>query len=675
MLRINRLRIEIETKDGTYGFDRNFVGGLNFIASQDNTSGKSSVIAAIYYCLGFEEIIGGKNEKVLTAVYKSTIADRDKGDLDVLESKVFLEISNGNEVITVYRTAKMEGRDSRLVTVYYGDYDSIGKHDTLPEDMYLHDGGAATSDKGFHAYLESFLHIELPLVSTSDNNERKLYLQAVFSCLFIEQKHGWADIFNGMPNFGIKEAKKRVVEFLLGLDTFKNEKERDKLKEEKALITSYWESLLKEIQASANRENCIIHGLPIHPKILEKRDFQLIKLVTINDRAINEVITEIQVEQETLKKRKPLNVDNFEALNEELIQTESTIAEFEEKQRYCSQQITLSKHSVRQIESNLELINRDLRNNKDAAKLRKFGSDSGSKLSTDTCPVCNQHIQDSLLHVGANVIIMDIDENIRHLEAQKKMLDFTLASKRRDIEQWTTQQNELQSRVFSLRRLAQVIRSDLYSTETEWSESVIQKRYENERIIAGYLKAKELLEQQLTELGKLSDRWKKYKEDEAKLPHRVLSNADVATITLLKTNFIKNLRRYNYKSVLDFEAIDIPANTCLPTIDGFDLKFDSSASDNIRIIWSFTMALLQTSIERNGNHPTLIIFDEPAQHSIVTADVESLIQSVLDLKGSNQVIVGITLNNEELSTSIHSLPQTSASIIDVGERAFQLLEG
>lgn len=104
------------------------------------------------------------------------------------------------------------------------------------------------------------------------------------------------------------------------------------------------------------------------------------------------------------------------------------------------------------------------------------------------------------------------------------------------------------------------------------------------------------------------------------------------------------------------------------------MKFDSSASDNIRIIWSFTIALLQTSLEKEGNHPGLLIFDEPAQHSIVTSDMESLIQSVLDLKGSAQVIVGITLNNEELKKSIENLPEEEATIISIGERAFKLFD-
>lgn len=64
-----------------------FDEGLNFLASDDNTCGKSSIIEAIYYGLGFEEIIGGKGEKVLTSAYKTFIEDNNQ-KRSVIESAV-----------------------------------------------------------------------------------------------------------------------------------------------------------------------------------------------------------------------------------------------------------------------------------------------------------------------------------------------------------------------------------------------------------------------------------------------------------------------------------------------------------------------------------------------------------------------------------------------------------
>ncbi len=674
MLRINRLRIEIKTaneeNEGIYGFDEKFSSGLTFIASNSNTAGKSSVLEAIFYCLGFEEIIGGRNQKVLTSVYKSVIHDGDK-DWDVLESGAYLEISNGNEIVTIYRSAKMETRDPRLVTVYYGDYDSIGNQSTQPEDMYIHDGGAATNEKGFHSFLESFLHIQLPLVQTNGNNQ-KLYLQVIFSGLFIEQKHGWGDIFSGMPYFGIKDAKKRVVEFLLGLDTFKNEREKNRLKSVKNAIISEWKNIFDDINRNATHESCSVSGLPIQPKIMSDNDYKAIAVTTVDKKSLEDAILELQDEHDSIKCLKPRNIDNFDDLNKELQTISETIDSFEQKASECHEQITLSRSAVTQAERSLEIVIRDLRNNKDAAKLQSMGSVIGCKIAKNICPTCNQKIEDSLLHFGNDIPIMSIEENIRHLEGQKSVLEFTRDSHKTNIEQLSLVENDLQSRLVTLRRLAQTIRSDIYSTETEWSEFVVQKFVEIESKIRGYVQLQSFIDQKLEEIRKLSARWKKYKEEYEKLPKKEVSDLDAEVIKTFKNNFVNNLRKYKYKSAPDIDAVDIPVETCLPLIDGFDMKFDSSASDNIRIIWSFTIALLQTSLVKGGNHPGIIIFDEPAQHSIVTSDMESLIQSVLDIEGEAQVIVGITLNNEELKQFIENLPEEDAKIINIGERAFKL---
>ena len=81
-------------------------------------------IDAIYYCLGFEQILGGAGgigSKVLTSAFKTAIED--KGEpLTVTESGAYLEISNGIEIRTIYRNIKSESKDNHLVTVYYGNW-------------------------------------------------------------------------------------------------------------------------------------------------------------------------------------------------------------------------------------------------------------------------------------------------------------------------------------------------------------------------------------------------------------------------------------------------------------------------------------------------------------------------------------------------------------------------
>jgi hypothetical protein len=123
----------------------------------------------------------------------------------------------------------------------------------------------------------------------------------------------------------------------------------------------------------------------------------------------------------------------------------------------------------------------------------------------------------------------------------------------------------------------------------------------------------------------------------------------------------------------NFDGIEISEESLLPTIDGFDMKFDSSASDGIRVIWAFTMALLQASIEKNGNHPGIVIFDEPAQQSIVPEDMKSFIDSATELKKKCQIITAITLNSHELINIVNELDSKSYHKINITGKAFKLL--
>lgn len=120
-------------------------------------------------------------------------------------------------------------------------------------------------------------------------------------------------------------------------------------------------------------------------------------------------------------------------------------------------------------------------------------------------------------------------------------------------------------------------------------------------------------------------------------------------------------------------SIQISRENYLPISEGFDMKFDSSASDNIRAIWAYTLALLKTSNGKNGNHPQIVIFDEPGQHSIVTNDMVSLFNEIIKIGGTKQVILGITPNDGEIKGAVGSIDPEKIHIVDVGSHVFQKL--
>lgn len=669
MLRINRLRIEIETNNGIYGIDESFDIGLNFLASEDNTCGKSSIIEAIYYGLGFEEIIGGKGEKVLTSAYKTYIEDGDKR-LSVLESKIYLEISNGKEVVTVFRTAKMKNRDSRLITVYYSTLDKIYQKDVLYEDMYVLMPNASLNYKGYHYFLEKFLHLELPKVTSTDGNKRKLYLQLIFSCMFIEQKHGWGDIFSGIPFLGIKDSKQKVIEYVLGLDTFNNEKQKEDIKLKEVKIKNSWEFLVKESFNTVYKDNFQIMGIPLKPKIISQQELDGIRILKDNYE-INTYLSSLQKEYDSLSHYKPKVVDNFDILQKELEEVEEEIRNYEVHINLLREELRDEKISIQVLNNNLEIIENDIRNNKDAARLRKIGSKLDCMSSKNICPVCQQEVEDSLLPVIGGMQIMSLDENIRHLEAQKKMLDYAKESREDNKNKIDMQIQTFTSKMFSLRRLAKVIRSDLYSVDENVSATIIHKKIELQNQIEKTKLLVDYIEEVKLKFFDLSNQWKEYLDNKEKIPKKLFSELDQEKLELLKRTFIYNLNRYGYKSVLDIKDIDISHDTYLPIIKEFDMKFDSSASDNIRAIWAYTVALLQTSIEKGGNHPTVLIFDEPNQHSIISEDMYKFFESLIELGDTSQTIVGITIKDSDTKNTLSKLEKSSYKLILVGNKAFK----
>lgn len=672
MLRINRVKIEIATQNGIYGFDTPFGSGLTFLSSEENTCGKSSILAAVYFCLGLEEIIGGKGEKVLTSVFKTTLEDEGK-TWNVLQSCAYLEISNGAEIITLYRSAKMKNRDSRMITIYYGGMDELSNPKILSLDTYVHFPNSAVNEKGFHNFLEKFLYLELPRVTASDDTQRKLYLQLIFSCMFIEQKHGWADLFSGMPILGIKESKKRVIEFVLNLDTLKNDKQKERLRVEEALIRQEWEALFKSLQIAARNESCLLDNFPAKPRILSQTDISRISIRN-SEGLLSDALSALSQEASKLKQLKPKVVDNFEGLQEELGQAEADVARLSEYVIECKKQLSMEHGSIQAIKGNLETIAIDLSNNKDAARLRNLGSELQLDCVAGICPVCHQKIEDSLLPSSIDAPLMSIDENIKHLEAQQKMLQFALASHTKRKKELETEVQSVESRLFSLRRLAKSIRADLYSINDGYSEAVVYKKISIEKQIEELKKLQEFRNDIIEKLVELSKRWETLLSAKKLLPAKGLTDLDSQKLSLLRNMFINNLKTYGYKSIQDLNKITISEESYLPLFEGFDMKFDSSASDNIRVIWAFTMALLQVSLEKDGNHPTVLIFDEPDQQSTIINDMQAFFASILRQSDMCQVIMGITLKDSETKKVIQDIPEGKYTQVNVPYKAFRLIQ-
>ena len=149
-----------------------------------------------------------------------------------------------------------------------------------------------------------------------------------------------------------------------------------------------------------------------------------------------------------LEFKTPKVIDNFEELQAELEKTEAAIYDLEDEQAQNRNTLLQEKAACTRLERNLQVIDADLRNNKDAQKLKRMGSDLGIESYNGRCPTCGQAIEDSLLPIQNCEHIMSIEENIRHLEAQKTMISFALDAHRKNVKVCETNLQSLSGRIF-----------------------------------------------------------------------------------------------------------------------------------------------------------------------------------------------------------------------------------
>lgn len=676
MLKINRLKIIITTAQKKFGFDEKFNEGVNLISSYENTKGKSSIIESIYYCLGIEELIGGRNDKILKSVFRSKI-EFNNIEYVPLDCKFYLEIENSKkEVVTINRnTSKISIQDSKLITVYEGNIDESISGKSNFEEYYTNLPGAATQERGFQVFLENFLDWELPEIPTYDEVERKLYMQVVFASMFIEQKRGWSDILIGIPNiFKIKEPKKRVVEFLLGLDTIEVEKKKAYIKKMEEEINLKWKNLYEDIIEEMKESNCDSNDIYLKPKILLDNYTETLNIqVEENEQYIdiNEKINKLNDEITALKQTKPivgmindkLQID-LEENKEKLNSLELMLIKENEKEN-------AEKFGLNKLNKILENINLDLNNNKDAKKIMELGSIKNTSIGKKVCPLCNSKIEDSLLLSQKNYNTMSIEENIEHLKQQKKLIEYAIGNRKLNINNYSDNRDKIKSEIIKLRRIIRSQINDLYEKDDSLSETSIYTKVDLQNQMEELEILKEKYFNYKRKFYDLSEELKNVLNEKEKLPKDKFTERDKEKISKFEQCFKEKIEKYGYKSE-NVSNIQISMDKLIPTIDGFDMRFDNSGSDNIRAIWAYTISLLIVSRDMLGNHPNILIIDEPMQQSVIEEDLFSFIDDLNSISNGIQVIIGMTLGNQKLKDKVKKYK--NANIILLKDKAIQPIE-
>jgi hypothetical protein len=657
-MNILAIKLRLATAAGDFGFLFEFSRGLTVIRA-NNSSGKSTLLNCLAYGLGMEELIGGRGEKVLPYAVKDYFL-HDELRVEVLASEVFVELENSTgQRVTLRRGIRDNVRNPKLVEVFDGAHLTAGTALGIPKPTYLFDAGSAQKQEGFHQFLENYMGYHLPQVATTSGGMTKLYLQTVFAALAVEQKRGWTDYIANIPFFGIRDARIRVTEFLLGLSVFERQAKRSELDSESMAIDSDWRRAYDTLRQAATSNGLVVEGISGTPTSL--LDIATVRFVKSNGKTQTlfvDHVSQMRTEHAGLGAKADAysKASGAEALQE----LESTTAELQRLSvlhERATANLTLQKASMDELGKLLAETNADLDRNKTALKLRDLGARMEVEVASDHCPTCHQSVEDTLLFGIVSGPQMDLKTNVDYLESQRRMLQRQINGAREEVRQSEIAVADVAGRLAAKHDYRNSLRGDV-STGAAESRAVVRRQIQIELELSN-LQAFETQAANLLEtLGEVAKRLAANQSARRGLPKDVYGPEDLSRIRLFEKNFRGNASSFGYESA-EIKDIRISLDTLTPILSELELReirskaqtsltADSSASDFVRLIWSYLLALYQTSATRGfeGNHPGFLLMDEPGQHSMRSSSQHALLQL---LSGATrlQAIVAASFDENE----------------------------
>lgn len=644
--------VKIIVKSGTKQFGRLLIFEDKFeLINAENSKGKSTCINSILYGLGLEELLGDKNQKALKSVLREELIVNDK-TYKVDESFVYLEVGNGKETITIKRYIVHKSIKPELIYVFKGALLSnvISEDEVESEFMYVHRSGAAQYEKGFHMYLEKFMGWNIPYVNSFGDKDIKLYIQTIFSSVFIEQVKGWSDFMATVPTYyGIKNVRKRIIEFILDMDVIKNEVKKQRAEEEQKVIKKKWNIMYKQFANELEIHNVLLLGIPNDAGEMNEVDCKAYFIMeSKNTISLQEYIDKLFNQLEVMNSKNTPKVSDLHDVNyQRLTVYEDEFDMLNEKKEKVQRECNLEVFKSNSLESRIVSLKTELNNYKEIKKLSNLGAITETSIYKNICPACHQKVSDSLLEFSERENIMTIDQNINYLESEIKMLKVIIRNIEIEINNKRTEFHKIEITIRDLIKKIKYLKAELIEYDECPSESFLIKKINLRTKIELYNDILERFNEIVKSFKKMSDEWSNTEKDLNELPNKLYTDKDEEKIKKLLDYFKLNIIKFGYESKDKNRFTISKEKGYIPTIWGVNIKLDNSSSDYIRAIWAYTLALFQVSSEFNGNHPGIIIFDEPGQQQMKDESIKKLLEKISSIKGL-KCIIGTSYSTQKL---------------------------
>ena len=608
--------------------------GLTIIAG-DNTSGKTTLAKCFYYILGVEEILDGKQNasSMDKSVYIEFDQKNEDGELEtymVDKSCVFAQLSNTEgKVITVRRMLKNgDKKEFSTVDVYECAYRELTK-ETSHISYYLHgqDDHNENLPFGYYQYLAKFAGLPIVKVPTRNGKEYDLYMQTLFALDYVEQTRGWTDYFAAIRGYNFLQPKQRIVEYALGLGFDEDSVTKKQLSNQNELLKEEWYRKVRDIVQRLTYNNLMVSGLmeDISKQKWNKEDLQY---AVIGEKGtLNEVMAEMERRigrlNSSLRKTDDQRFDDY---NRQLVSFNEKEEQYDVFYRKLQEDYNKKDEITRQIVNIEEEIDRN-RNISHVSNLL-------NSQHVRVCPTCHRELD---ITDGGNLKIEtdDIEGNIRYLTTQKSFLGGLLESLTKTIEEKEIYLAYYKKILLQEKEKLNTAYGEVADNDDMPSEQVMMEMTDLKLKLASYNEVSEQVKKMVAEMWPMKTAYDKNRADIKALGENK-DDTGSNELNALQTEFRRLLHAFRYNSndtrLVMLQTDDRNSNYLyLPQalVGGYmeHLRSVSSASDFVRSVWAYYLALMKVGTQ----HPGFLLFDEPCQHSINETDLKTLFEKCSEI--------------------------------------------
>jgi hypothetical protein len=252
-------------------------------------------------------------------------------------------------------------------------------------------------------------------------------------------------------------------------------------------------------------------------------------------------------------------------------------------------------------------------------------------------------------------VVMPIEDNIEYIRSQLSMFQDMFAHGENEM-----RENEIKAAAFNrelvdLYDQIRTIRADLVSPTSHPSAVLIEERLRLESRVRDLRSFQAEVDAAIDRLADICEGYAELEKQLAKLPKDKMSDADKAKMQAFTRLLRSQAMQYRF-STFNPDDLSLSEDSYRPQKEGFEIGFETSASDAIRLKWAYQIGLLELSAQTDSNHPGLLVLDEPRQQSSAKVSFEQLLNRAATSKGRDQQIIFST------SEDLPSLQKITATL-------------